>query len=481
MDSNQREKIILSLENHQIRSKTSLIGGVDFYNKSDILSKFHKILLDPKISIEEILDFVQVNLPVGSIPIHEGLVEIAVEIARRGTFFLTPVEPINTSIYILNAIHLIVENVELGKSIDEIFICTDHSYRPHASVQVVEENSYAIILGYYLFMDCYLMSATYYDLIFRARDGKNIEFSEVFSSKYLIPILRTSHHMWQMPCILAGTVLGEKLRCAAIFPESLLTEKSGYVTQFSMLMHVFIIAHEIGHVFSGHLSLKSSSMVQREIVVSLLDTYFSEEPAEEIQKKIYINRYLNRHCEEFQADDFALQQCINTSVDLFGSRLPGIAAAFVVINLISMFDKIFHYATTGQNVTKIVGITKFNRVPFSVEFRLPRRSHPWGKTRLFMLQHSNYISNHLDCDFNHEKVEINQEIFNTIAEGAHSVISQCDIEAIKLSNEVLKKDGEIVVSVLSEGILIMQNFKEKPTESFMIDNESFLKGDWRHL
>lgn len=474
-------KYLPLIERHQLEvEKANAVHAIAVDNHAIIRRKFHEMMLDNSTPVEDIVQFVRSNDEGLGGPLLEKMIVIACETRRTGRIFFTKSEPIKSTIYILYSLHHILNNTDDLDNNAKFIIATDSQYRPHAQVTIIDDSCFSILISRYLISDSYIFACSIYDIVFKARSSEEMSFLEAFSKPILEKVILESHHRIQLPYALASLFVGEKLRCCAIFDRDTVETKAAYAIHFCTCMIVFILAHELGHIVSKHLEDRSDAGASP--FIDIIEDHISNIDIDSHQNRaihdIYLKKYAPAHSKEFAADAVALQITLNVSVDLFENKYPGLAAAFVVICIISTLDKLSFFVRTGHSITDLLDITRFNRVPFAPDLRAPQKSHPWGKTRFYMLQKSFILMNMLNYPKDPKRIQLETEQLNSIALGAHSIVNLCDQESFFIISEISVRDGEITATVLPDYVCLTQHFKDADCKYYCIPHGSYLQGPW---
>ncbi len=431
--------------------------------------RFCELTREKTVTEEGILEFIEKESERAessfSLPITAKLVSLAARSARRGRVQTTNQEPIDIVIYIHAAFEKILDN---GVQIPDgatVVVSTLATYRPHARVEKISDQLFSIQLGRYLFWDAFNLSCTVYDLLGKARDQNEKPFSEVFRKSVFEKYLASTHHSEQFRYVLSSIALGEKLRCLAVFDQDIIDTKISYVTHFTLLIHIFWLGHELSHV-QKHFGAGSQNKKDGifEIISYHLFSSFKDSDVPEPLKQFYVREYLAGHCQEFEADLDGYVLCANVAIDLFSNKLVGIAAATLSISLIALLDRLNYLVVKRVDVLSLVGLKNYNQVPFAAEYCVPRKSHPWGKTRIMALTTLLHFGHSLASRAAEDELNAHKNISNC----SYALIGQADVEAFEAVAKALMFQGELTVHVRPDEVIVTEHFKDREPRFYTV-------------
>ena len=440
------------------------------------------MLYDKEIEPDELCRYIERHRDSYRLFLTANMVYDACEIARQGSVFLSKCEPITTSIILLASLKHILNNYIHVNERFSLIVATDSRYRPHGRVERIAENCYLIVVGRYLVIDSFLISTTIYDSIFALRKERETDFLQAFSSDLLAKTMMSSYHKYQFPFILSGIYMGENIRCAGIFDSENRLKYGSYCTSLALCMISFIFGHEIGHIFNDDLNPNKTQRehnIYKTMLVNQIDSNesdFYNENKEQI--KWYISEYADIHGCECDADLRGLQISMDVAVDLFQNKLVGLAASFLTLKLMSLFDKLHFFFINRKNINDIVSLEDFNRVLFSADIRVPFSSHPWGKTRLSLLPTLYLLMWETANGRTAEERAHENNAVRKIFQGAHSIVDVFEQEVTNIISEAILREGEFSVMLSQENTKIIHYHKGKRSRLYTNSHEAYFSGVW---
>ncbi|MEP3120285.1 MAG: hypothetical protein ABJO52_00285, partial [Nisaea sp.] len=324
--------------------------------------EFHNLLKGQETEVIEVSEFLSADPRYYNIPADYRVLSNAIDVYNRKPIYLSKHEPPGTTIVLLNALYHIFNNWGDWRECN-IIIGTDASYRPHGRVEKINDHTFLIILGRYLVSDTFILSAAIYELIFdiRSESQAEISFVEAFSEQNFEKVLPKSVHAFQLPYMIAQILSGDRLRIGARFRDETLQKKLQYAISLQTTMIVFLISHELAHIYFDHFDRDDpNAEIFEHFIRGMMsdDTFYADYEGE---LNHYFSKVFPRHSSEISADLEALRVAGNVGVDLFNNKYPGLAGAFIFLQLISALDKLNFYRAYGTDVFEHIDKFSFNR------------------------------------------------------------------------------------------------------------------------
>ncbi|SCY54229.1 hypothetical protein [Nitrosospira sp. Nsp13] len=464
---------------HQLATDVRANSGNDKIRESlECRMKFHRLLSDRNVSPPDVSHYMSLmaenaNCSWDTVIFKAPMVEWCRKTMLSRNVSFSPYEPPKTVSLLLQALDHLLNNLDSSFSDLHFILATDMKYRPHGQVQKLGHDTYLIIFGCYLVADMEGLARTYYDLIARARaNDVNKPFEEIFLDGSIEYALAHSLHRLQLPYFLASMFLGEKYRFAHnASPTAANNKMKERIDAFHILMIVFLLAHEFGHIRAGHLEGNSSLfspvawyLMEGSEFYALKDLAIDPRIV-----KNYQDMYFPFHQKEFIADAVACHLTMNVAVDLFHNKWPGLAAVGIVLAAISLFDRMNYLLTRGMDPATRIGLSRFNRVPFAPDLLMPISSHPWGKTRLNVLPISILTKIVPGRSLGSQEYSF----ITGVLTGAAGAIALTGAEAMAIVSWVIRRSGELV-SVLTTKGLLTTHYPEGTNEKGLKQAFSFI-------
>jgi len=339
------------LEQLTIAREATLIPAAELLRRQQARRTFHSMLLDPTATAEAVATFTQENADTNfssySSPLSAG--GLAVDDVVRIRNFCSNAQLHFPRTEYADTVYLLVqsfESVYLNAHApiwhSTFIVATDLEYRPHASIQKLDEDFYSIVFGRYLLSDLAMVAFTFYEILteFRSHGSAPDGFSEAVESVGFIKTFNESYHRRQFPYVLASLALGEQYRYTFKFSGPLFAQQPARYIVFYHLMICFLVAHEIAHLINGDLEEKEPFFAWA------LATIFDHDndicmlkhiPASEL--KSFWKKYGPAHSREAGADFEAYRITQDIAVDRMSHRVTGVVAATLVLSVISWIDR----------------------------------------------------------------------------------------------------------------------------------------------
>lgn len=458
MSDNQAviDLVISKVKSKQEDSEVKANAGRDISERLSQRERFHELLGDDSVETDVINKFLASSeYATFALELSEEDIETTRRVISKHNLIFSPYEPADIVYYLSIAIDLIIQNMEgdgVGFGDKRIIFATHSQYSPHGDISLLAPNVYLVLMGRYLLLDLLSIAYTMGDLVKNCRlEGQSGPFIKHLGSQcYLDMFFRTAHRM-QLPYLVSSIAFGEKYRFGTDF--SFEDEELKESDDFYLLMVVFLIAHEIGHLRAGHFEKREipfASKVYRTIFDPDSDQYsFSGANAIYDKLKEYTNTSLDAHCRELDADAFALSSAVDVAVDIAESRYLGYAASQVVLSILSITDRISFYNKHGEDVTNLLdGGDYFTDIAL-VDVMFPMEKHPWGVTRLVLLSYMMQLLMSYDKS---PSADAHQFVSNlgTNISYPFSLISK---EVMAISAYIASKPGEFVAMLTRQGLL----------------------------
>lgn len=475
------------IEAYHRQSDTNLADDALLHDRM----RFCEMLFDPNIELWEIEKEATRLLRSSKLVLDQKTLTGARHEALSGKIFIGRTEPTEILIYLLYSVYCLRN--ECGEFDDiKLIISSDLRKQPSGSAQKVNESCFKITLARFLILDAFYLSAKFYATIWNIRKAKECSFSEAMTSENFLSEFLKSNNQHELSLMLASTFLGEKLRYLAFLPRSVLDRKGKYTAHLCVCMIVFLIGHELTHILRNHHEDKRSGAateISRLTAASILEdlTKPSSSPNynnQEFQNLIseYKNSRLEDHLLEFDADFFAHMLALNVSVELFGSKFPGVVAALSMLAITRSVDT-YRYRPlleAGRSAHP------FNDVEleeaFISDILIPHETHPTGQTRYRLFQKLYLAHNRVHVyRGNQDGYIADCRSFMPIYESIDLLFSRCIVEAIKLADETQKVKGECSIACLDDSYMIIEHSAGKEANHYITPLDDLGFCSWKKI
>jgi hypothetical protein len=372
---------LAEIEEQQLRAESRTTDPVSLGNRLSVRQQFRDLVNDDSTSDEAIAEFVSGKTDSGSPMAAQAVARIR-RVISDGTLLFTSYEPPETVHLLCLTFELLKDNFPTDTRVPRVIIATDALYHPHASVRLVKDNLYSILLSSNLIGDLFAISGIFTDLVNDRQQHGARSFIRPFVTGDLRSAYECSKHAIQLPYQLAATAMGEKFRFALQVGGS--PEIAAWQRNIYLCMLAFLIGHELGHIQLGHCSSHERPSQPEAFLDFVLDPSSPLYSLGDVPRAMcnhYREYYAWQHSREFHADLVGATTAGNLAVDLFSHRDAGFIAASIVLGLIAFMDRISFVLHEHADPVILVSEEDYNRKPLVIDVKLPRATHPWGRTR----------------------------------------------------------------------------------------------------
>jgi len=267
----------------------------------------------------------------------------------------------------------------------EFLLATDCTYRPHASVQEWSEDRYLILMSRSLIWDLSILADVVAMHIggVRAALGDSPWRDPAFPYALLMEF-EHSELRWQIPYLLCGFVEGERYRFATQIGDGAFEQAVG--AEIAAGAIDCLLGHELAHVHEGHVRSKPQ---HSELwgPARYAATHGHQHLGAEASRRVddYSAHFWPHHERELVADRIGLAIAGSSGPEgAWDLRLMG---AQLALGLISFLDRATYMVQQREDPAMLLGLEQYN-IPGLVDLLLPKKTHPWGKTRATSLNNS---------------------------------------------------------------------------------------------
>jgi hypothetical protein len=153
--------------------------------------------------------------------------------------------------------------------------------------------------------------------------------------------------------------------------------------------------------------------------------------------KSFWEKYGSIHSREAGADFQAYRITQDIAVDRMSHRVAGVAAATLVLGVISWVDRARYFVEHRVDPGRLVGRDFYNRHLGHIDVKLPIPSHPWGKTRAGLLGYYGLL-----LALKHEQFLTSYQSDNLVGRSVMNLFSETVAEASVILIPLSQMPGE---------------------------------------
>ncbi len=445
------EAIMAGAERFQHETESRVADPGTTERRREGRSRFHALLLDADSTGAEVFEFARSNLSPDGIYDqlnHEEDVELMRSVLSGGRLMFPRTEPAGAVNVLCRVVSLLGGNVPVPDPLPCLLVMTDCQYHPHATIHCVDENHnfYILVISRSLLFDVLPLSFICAEIALESQEEEPASFSGHFASPKIREYFNKSIHRIQLPYMLASAALGEKYRFAFRVGADAARHPWSFNLWYCMI--AFVLGHELGHIFHGHMGgrdLVKSGMLECLLDESLSVCAVRDQPPFVVEN--YMRSCFESHAREFDADGFGLLVASNLAVDLFRDRSAGQLAASVVLGLVAWMDRMAFFLRERVDPVAIVGDEAYNKSALAIDLRIPRPSHPWGRSRHGLL--SFYLSTFSQLHFTDDEWDSLQKGISN----AHYLISSSARGALAATLFVMGCSHEVTSLLMPDGLV----------------------------
>jgi hypothetical protein len=309
---------------------------------------------------------------------------IARKVINRGGFKLSRYESPREIFPILSVLDELYPAGDYSFPRGRMIIATDPSYHPHAEIRKDDSGTmYALIFSQTLLSSC-LEIGMFFSSIWIELQKQGVELSELNSAVIRNLFDNQTRFERILYHLLLHAALSEKYCVGQVYVEANYDSKTIHKVYHTMI--AFLVSHETGHFFMGHLN---ETQGQPDAPHLFVEHCFDELRLAELVKAAgvpdaqqvverYKRQFLNSHVAELFADFHALYECIYRPWQDGLDPTVSLVGVLLIFNLLQWLDRFRFVSKHGLDYRNLI---KDSEDIFFVEVMFPE-DHPCGETRL---------------------------------------------------------------------------------------------------